>query len=41
MMIFVCSKQSIFENIWNMRLEIYELEPARFLTSPGLVWKES
>ena len=29
----------VFENIRNMCLKIYELNPARFLTAPGLVWK--
>ena len=24
-----------FENFWNMCLEIYELDPARFLAAPG------
>ena len=28
----------IFENFQNMCLEIYELDPARFLTAPWLVW---
>ena len=27
-----------FENFRKMRLKIYELNPARFLTAPGLVW---
>ena len=26
----------VFENFWNMCLEIYELDTARFLTAPGL-----
>ena len=29
----------VFENFWTMRLEIYELDPARFLFAPGLAWK--
>ena len=29
----------VFENFWNMYLEIYELGPAIFLTAPGLVWQ--
>ena len=29
----------VFENIRNMCLKIYELNPACFLTAPGLVWK--
>ena len=29
----------VFENFWNMRLEIYELDPSRFLFAPGLAWK--
>ena len=26
----------VFENFWNMCLEIYELDTVRFLTAPGL-----
>ena len=26
----------VIENFWNMCLEIYELDPALFLTAPGL-----
>ena len=29
----------VFENFQNMFLQIYELEPARFHTAPGLAWK--
>ena len=29
----------VFENFQNMCLEIYELDPSRFLNSSGLVWK--
>ena len=29
----------VFENFQNMCLEIYELDPARFFTTPGLAWK--
>ena len=29
----------VFENFQNLRLAIYELDPARFLTAPGLVWQ--
>ena len=29
----------VFENFRNMCLEIYELDPACFLTAPGLVWQ--
>ena len=29
----------VFQNSRNMCLEIYELDPARFLTSPGLAWE--
>ena len=29
----------VFENFQNMCLEIYELDPARFFTAPGLAWK--
>ena len=28
----------VFENFHNMRLKIYELDPAHFLTAPGLAW---
>ena len=29
----------VFENIRNMYLKIYELDPARFLTAPSLAWQ--
>ena len=29
----------VFENVRNMCLEIYELDPAKFLSAPGLAWK--
>ena len=29
----------VFENFQNMCLGIYELDPARLLTAPGLAWK--
>ena len=29
----------VFENFRNMCLETYELDPARFLPAPGLVWQ--
>ena len=29
----------IFENIRNMCLEIYELDPANYLLAPGLAWQ--
>ena len=29
----------VFENFRNMCLEIYELDPASFLTAPGLTWQ--
>ena len=28
----------VFKNFRNMYLEIYELDPAHFLTTPGLAW---
>ena len=28
----------VFENFRNMRLETYELDPAKFLSAPGLAW---
>ena len=29
----------VFENCRNMCLEIYELDPAKFLSAPGLAWQ--
>ena len=29
----------IFENFRNMCIKIYELDPAKFLSAPGLAWK--
>ena len=29
----------VFQSFQNMCLEIYELVPARFLTTPGLAWQ--
>ena len=29
----------VFENFQNICLEIYELDPARFLAAPGLAWQ--
>ena len=29
----------VFENFRNMRLKIYELDPAKFLSAPGLAWQ--
>ena len=29
----------VFENFRNLCLEIYELDPDRFLTAPGLAWQ--
>ena len=29
----------VFENFWNMCLEMSELDPAGFLTAPGLAWQ--
>ena len=29
----------VFENFRNMCLEIYDLDPAKFLSSPGLAWQ--
>ena len=29
----------VFENFRNMCLEIYELDPAKFLPAPGLAWQ--
>ena len=30
----------VFENFRNMCLEKYELDPAKFFSAPGLVWKD-
>ena len=30
---------NVFENFRNMCLEIYELDPAKFLSAPGLAWQ--
>ena len=30
-----------FNNFLNMCLEIYRLDPAHFLSTPGLAWKEA
>ena len=29
----------VFENFWNKSLEIYELDPAHFLSAPGSAWQ--
>ena len=29
----------VFESFGNILLEIYELDPAKFLSAPGLAWK--
>ena len=29
----------VFENVWNTCVEIYECNPARFSTAPGLAWQ--
>ena len=29
----------VFENFRNMCLQIYELDPENFLSTPGLAWK--
>ena len=29
----------VFENFRNIFLEIYELDPAKFLSNPGLAWQ--
>ena len=29
----------VFENLRNMCLKIYELDPEKFLSTPGLAWK--
>ena len=29
----------VFENFQNMHLEIYEFDPPRFLSAPGLAWQ--
>ena len=30
----------VFENFKNKCIEIYELDPAHFLSAPGLAWQE-
>ena len=30
-----------FENFGNMSFEIYELDPAKFLSAPGLAWQSA
>ena len=30
----------VFENFRNKCIEIYELDPAHFLSAPGLAWQE-
>ena len=30
----------VFENFRNMCLKIYKLDPAKFLSDPGLAWQE-
>ena len=30
-----------FENFWNMCLDIHKLDPAHFLSTPGLAWQEA
>ena len=29
----------VFENFRNMYLKIYKLDPAKFLSAPGLTWQ--
>ena len=31
----------VFDNFWNMCLEKYELDPARFFSVSGLVWQRT
>ena len=31
----------VFESFQNMCLEIYELDPAKFLSAPGLAWQSA
>ena len=31
----------VFENFGNMCMKVYELDPAYFLTAPGLAWQAS
>ena len=40
----MCSKWyiivgDVFENFWNMSLEIYDHDHTKFLSSPGLAWQ--
>ena len=32
---------NVFENFWNQCFEMYELDPADFLTTPRLAWQEA
>ena len=38
-MIFVFLAFDVFENFRNKCMEIYELDPAHFLSAPGLAWQ--
>ena len=29
----------LFENFWKLCLEIYELDPVKFILAPGLAWQ--
>ena len=29
----------VFYNFWDMRLEIYEIDPAKFLSAPRVAWQ--
>ena len=29
----------VFENFQNMSIKVYELDPAKFLSAPGLAWE--
>ena len=37
--LYVQSKILLFENYRNICLEIYELDPAKFFSAPGLAWQ--
>ena len=32
--------EDVFENFRNKCIEMYELDPAHFLSAPGLAWQE-
>ena len=35
----ICMLANVFENFRNICLKIYELDPTKFVSAPGLAWK--